>query len=68
MIISWKQSEQPIKTSKAYGFKMMHEGKLKTMWIPMSYVERIDGENRIAEVPDWLYDKKIDELFFGVSS
>jgi hypothetical protein len=66
MIISWKMSEEPIVTNKAYGFKMTHEEKIKLMWIPISQIERIDKENRIAEVPDWLYDKKIDELFFGV--
>lgn len=66
MIISWKTSEEPMFTGKAYGFKMTHEEKVKIMWIPLSQVERIDKENRIAEVPDWLYDKKIDELFFGV--
>jgi hypothetical protein len=66
MIISWKNGEEPIKTAKAYGFKITHESQLKIMWIPVSQVERIDKENKIAEVPDWLYDKKIDELFFGI--
>jgi hypothetical protein len=66
VVISWRNGEEPIKSPKAYGFKITHEAQLKIMWIPISQVERIDKENKIAEVPDWLYDKKIDELFFGI--
>lgn len=65
MILSWKQNEEPIFTKKSYGFRVIHNSEVKLMWIPVSQVERFDKENRIAEIPDWLYDKKIDQLFFG---
>lgn len=64
MIISWKSSEEPINTTKAYGFRIKHNDEVKVMWIPQSQVEKFDKEKRIAEIPDWLYDKKIDELYF----
>lgn len=65
MIISWKKGEDPINTGKAYGFKVVKEGQTILMWIPQTQVESFDKEKRVAEIPDWLYDKKIDEIFFG---
>lgn len=65
MTISWKQGEEPINTSKAYGFRIKHLDKVKVMWIPISQVDRFDISARIADIPDWLYDKKIDELFLA---
>lgn len=64
MILSWKSGEDPINTTKAYGFRVKHNDEIKVLWIPQSQVEMFDKDKRIAEIPDWLYDKKIDELFF----
>jgi hypothetical protein len=63
MVISWKKDEEPIRTPKAYGFKIKHNTVTKIMWIPLNQVERIDKEKFLAEIPDWLYDKKVEELF-----
>lgn len=65
MVITWKKGEDPINTTKAYGFRVVHESQIRVMWIPISQVEYFNKEERVAEIPDWLYDKRIDQLFFG---
>lgn len=64
MIISWKQNQNPINTKKSYGFPVEHEGHIRVMWIPQSQVEKFDKENRTAKIPDELYNKEFNELFF----
>lgn len=65
MIISWKENESPIFTQKAIGIKIKHNNKEKIMWIPKSQItEKFKPESKMIDIPDWLYDKKIDELFF----
>lgn len=64
MIISWRKNEDPIDTRKSYGFRVEHEGQIRVMWIFQSQVKRFDKENRTAEIPDELYTKEYNELFF----
>lgn len=65
MIISWKDNDSPILTQKAIGVKIKHNNKEKIMWIPKSQImENFKPESKMIDIPDWLYDKKIDELFF----
>lgn len=64
VIISWKENDKPIQTDKAIGFKINHNGAQKIMWIPKSQIKnKLKHESKMADIPDWLYDKKIDELF-----
>lgn len=64
MIISWKQNQHPINTKKSYGFPIEHEGQIRVMWIPQDQVDKFNKENRTAEIPDELYTKEFNELFF----
>lgn len=68
MIISWKNDlDKPIQTEKALGFKIKHNGVEKVMWIPKSRLtNNFKPDSRMADIPDWLYDQKIDELFMKV--
>lgn len=64
MIISWEENDKPIRTDKAIGFKIKHNEKEKIMWIPKSQIKNnLKPDSKMADIPDWLYDKKIDELF-----
>lgn len=64
MIISWTKDNEPIQTDKAIGFKIKHNGQEKIMWIPRSQIKNTIKEgSTMADVSNWLYDKKIDELF-----
>ncbi len=64
MIIYWKENDKPIQTDKAFGFKIKHNEKEKIMWIPKSQIKNnIKPNSKMADIPDWLYDKKIEELF-----
>jgi hypothetical protein len=65
MIISWKLGQKPIVTSKAIGFKIIHNNQEKIMWIPKSLLTDYNETTRIADVPSWIYDKKVEELFLG---
>jgi hypothetical protein len=65
MEISWKENESPIFTQKAIGIRIKHNNKEKIMWIPKSQItEELKPEFKMINIPDWLYDKKIAELFF----
>lgn len=57
MIISWNGINEPIETKKAFGFKY----DKFILWFPKSQIE-VNRDARIADIPDWLYDKKIDEV------
>jgi len=59
MKITWTKNNKPIVTLRAYGFYI--EGKI--MWIPKSQVTIPDENENMAEIPDWLYDKKIEEMY-----
>lgn len=38
----------------------------KLMWIPKSQIENPKWkEAKLISIPDWLYERKLDELFFG---
>jgi len=64
MIISWEENNKPIQTEKAIGFKIKHNELEKIMWIPKSQIKNnLKPDSKMADIPDWLYDKKIDELF-----
>lgn len=64
MIISWKESDKPIQTEKAIGFKVKHNEQEKIMWIPKSQIKNnLKPDSKMADIPDWIYDIKIDELF-----
>lgn len=64
MIISWEDDNKPIQTEKAIGFKIKHNDTEKIMWIPKSQIKNnFKPTSKMADIPDWLYDKKIDELF-----
>lgn len=52
-------------TEKAVGITIRHNDEEKLMWIPKSQIENPKWKlAELVSVPDWLYDKKIDELFF----
>lgn len=61
MIISWNKDNEPIETKKAYGFKY----NKAILWFPKSQI-KIDRDARIANVPDWLYDKKVNNEIFSI--
>lgn len=64
MIISWKEENKPIQTEKAFGFKIKHNNEEKIMWIPKSQIKNnLKSDSKMADIPDWIYDKKINELF-----
>lgn len=63
MIISWNDSNKPIETVKAFGFKIKHNDEEKIMWFPKSQVTIPNKNVNVAEVPDWLYDKRVEEMF-----
>jgi len=51
---------------KAIGIPYKHKGIIKTMWIPKSLIENKHWQERgFIDIPDWFYDKKIDELFLN---
>lgn len=52
-------------TEKAVGVTIRHNDIDKIMWIPKSQIE--NPQWKLANfiiMPDWLYNKKVDELFF----
>ena len=63
MIISWTDKDKPIETAKAFGFKIKHNDVENIMWFPKSQVTIPNANVNVAEVPDWLYDKRVEELF-----
>lgn len=64
MIISWKNKEKPIQTDLALGFKITHNDKTEIMWIPKSQIKNnLKPEGTMADIPDWLYEQKMKELF-----
>lgn len=64
MIISWKENDKPKETEKAIGFKVKHNEQEKFMWIPKSQIKNnLKPDSKMADIPDWLYDKKFSELF-----
>ena len=67
MIISWNSDSDIVIREKAIGIKIKHNGDIKIMWLPLSQIsddyKRTYQEKRLLEIPDWLYDKKIEELF-----
>ena len=66
MIISWSENNKPIQTDKAIGFKIKHNDSEKIMWIPKSQIKNnLKPTSKMADIPDWLYDKKIEELFLS---
>jgi hypothetical protein len=68
MIISWRRdpSKKPIETEKAYGFKIKHDDTEKVMWIPKSLIKNgIGPDVCMSDIPDWFYDKKVEELFLS---
>ena len=68
MIISWRKNPEskPIETEKALGFKIKHNDEEKIMWIPKSQIRNnLNPGTMMADIPDWIYDRKIDELFFN---
>lgn len=65
MIIFWKENDKPIQTEKAIGFKIKHNDSEEIMWIPRSQIKNnLKPTSKMADIPDWLYYKKIEELFF----
>ena len=65
MMVDFKSIDDVDEREKAVGIKIKHNGNEKTMWIPKSLIDNKRGwkEQRFIDVPDWFYDKKIDELF-----
>ena len=60
MILKWKENEKPIVTEKAIGYKVNQE----IMWIPKKMLMNpYKPSDNSIEIPDWLYDKKIEELY-----
>lgn len=62
--------ENSIETQKAIGYRIKNNGEEKIMWLPKSMISLShnyklfeSGTSEILSIPDWLYDKKIDELF-----
>jgi len=64
MIVSWTNDNKPIQTDKAMGFKIKHNGQQKIMWVPKSKIKNtIKSDSKMADVEDWIYDQKFNELF-----
>jgi hypothetical protein len=54
------------KTEKAFGFKLKNFEK--KIWIPKVFVDCWPSSyprNTRFLIPDWIWDKKVDELFGG---
>lgn len=75
MIISWRKKPEltPIETPLALGFRIKHNNlgaglvEEKIMWVPKSLLKNeFKPGVQMADIPDWFYDRKIDELFFGI--
>jgi len=66
MFVMFKNIYEVIETNKALGVPIIHDEKKMTMWIPKSLIDNKKGwkKQKMIDVPDWFYDKKIDELFF----
>jgi len=67
VIILVKDISEVIETPKALGIPIKHKGQTKIMWLPKSLIEnnRDWKRKKIIDVPDWIYDKKIDECFLN---
>ena len=64
--LPFKDLKEVDERDKAVGVPLKHNGIKKVFWCPKSQISNIGHwkENKFIDVPDWLYDKKIDELFF----
>jgi len=52
--------EKPIVTEKAIGYKINAKD---IFWFPKSVLTKPYNENdKELHIPDWIYDKKVDEL------
>ena len=54
-------------TEKAVAFRIVHNSMVKKMWIPKSIINQGNPPSwrrvGIVEIPDWLWNRKIEELF-----
>ena len=70
MTLTWKPllKELPMLTPKSYGFKVNNGTLTMIMWISKNPDDKefisVDLDNRIAEIPDDVYNKKFKELFY----
>lgn len=66
MMVSFKNLEEVKETEKAVGVPIKHNDTEKIMWVPKSLIINRNGwrKQKMLDVTDWFYDKKIDELFF----
>lgn len=51
-------------TEKAVGIVLKHNDGEKMMWVPKSLIKNNWKQLEQLEIPDWFYDKKVEELFF----
>lgn len=64
MLVNFKINEIDERV-KAVGIPFKHKGISKIMWIPKSLIEnKAWKEQGFVDIPDWIYDKKVTELFF----
>lgn len=65
MNVLWNNKVNPAKeTNKAVGISIKHNGFIKIMWIPKSQIiGKVDLTLGNIEIPDWLWDQKMNELF-----
>lgn len=63
IIISWSKNNMPVVTDKAMGFKIPHNGKNVIIWVPKSMMSDLDLDSMCVSIPEWLWDKKVNEVF-----
>jgi len=65
-VLLWNDNLDIRETLEALGIPLKHEGKIELVWIPKSLIINKTNwkKSKIVEIPDWFYDKKIEELFF----
>ena len=65
MMVCFKKIEDIRETDKAIGVRIKHDDRVKILWFPKSQIENKKGwrDQKMLDVPDWLYDKKIEEAF-----
>lgn len=55
--------DEIIETKGAIGYKVSKKGKM-ILWIPKGMITNTRWfVDKVIEIPDWFYDKKVNELF-----
>lgn len=58
MILTWTK-DIPSETERAVGFKIDQ----KILWVAKSKIESYDSVKKEAIIPDWIYEKFVDDNY-----